>query len=158
MKKYSIEIKWGVIFMAVTLAWMLIENITGLHGAHIDKHAIYTNIFAIPAIAVYVFALLEKRKKDLGGVMTWKQGFISGLIITIIVGILSPLGQVIIHNVISPEYFPNVIEFVVSEGQMAQADAEEYFSLSNYIMQSVIGALIMGLLTSAIVAFFVKKG
>ncbi len=143
--------------MAVTLAWMLIEKLTGLHGVHIDKHAIYTNIFAIPAIAVYVFALLEKRKKDLGGVMTWKQGFISGLIITIIVGILSPLGQVIIHNVISPEYFPNMIEFVVSEGHMEQSEAEEYFNLSSYIMQSVIGALIMGLLTSAIVALFVKK-
>ncbi len=50
-----------------------------------------TNFFAIIAIAVYVFALLDKRKRDFGGRMTWIQGFVSGVIISIIVALLSPL-------------------------------------------------------------------
>ncbi len=60
------------------------ERIPGLLDVHLDKHAIFTNLVAIPAIAIYVIALLDKRKTDYGGYMTYKQGFISGIIITLI--------------------------------------------------------------------------
>lgn len=76
MKKYSTELKWATIFVVVTLVWMVLEKAVGLHGEHIDKHAIYTNLFAIPAIAVYVFALREKRDKDFGGTMTFSHRMI----------------------------------------------------------------------------------
>ena len=62
MKKFALEIKWGVIFTIVLLLWMVMEKLLGWHGKHIDKHAIYTNFFAILAILIYVLALLEKRK------------------------------------------------------------------------------------------------
>ena len=157
MKKYAIEIKWGLIFVSMTLIWMLLEKLVGLHGPHIDKHYIYTNLIAIPAFVIYAFALLEKRKKDYNGIMTWKQGFISGLIITLVVTILSPLSQIVTSTIITPEYFPNIIEYSVSSGKMDQAMAEQYFNLKSYVVQGLIGAPVMGLITSAIVAFFTKK-
>ena len=89
MSKYKIEIKWAVIFVFVILLWMVFEKLVGLHTTHIDKHAIYTNFFAIPAIIIYVFALLDKRKNYFNGIITWKQGFITGLIITLIVTVLN---------------------------------------------------------------------
>ncbi len=134
MKKYAIEIKWALIFVLMTLTWMLGEKLIGLHDQYLDKHMIYTNFYAIPAILVYVFALLDKRKRDFGGKMTYKQGFISGLIITIIVTILSPLTQTIISLVITPDYFANVIKLSVEMGMMTQTEAEVQFNLSNYIM------------------------
>ncbi|NBC65313.1 MAG: DUF4199 family protein [Bacteroidetes bacterium] len=157
MKKYTTEIKWGLIFTIVTLLWMVFERMMGWHGENIARHATMTNLFAIPAIVVYVIALLDKRKNDLGGIMTWGQGFISGLIITLVVVVLSPIAQYLTHTIISPEYFANVIEYAVSEAQMTREEAEGYFSLNNYMMQSAIGGLIMGIITSAVVAFFVKK-
>ena len=157
MNKYKTEIKWAGIFIAVSLIWMLAENLTGLHSEHIDKHMWYTNLFAIPAIAIYVFALLDKRNSDYNGTMTYKQGFMSGLIITLIVAIFSPLTQYITNSVISPDYFSNAISFSVSSGAMTQEQAESYFTLQNYIIQGFIGAIVMGVLTSAIVAFFTKK-
>ena len=42
-------------------------------------------------------------------------------------------------------------------GKMSLEEAEKYFSLQNYIIMSVVGALIMGVVTSALVALFVKK-
>ncbi len=156
MKKYSTELKWGVIFAGVALLWMVFENLMGWHGPNIDQHMYMTNIFAVFAIAVYVFALREKRTKDLQGSMSWKQGFMSGAVITGVVVILSPLTQYITHAFIAPEYFPNIIAHSVETGMVEQADAEGYFNLWNYTMQSIIGALVMGLLTSAIVAFFVR--
>jgi len=56
MAKYKIEVKWAVIFVIMSLLWMVLEKLTGLHDKHIDKQMIYTNFIAIPAIAVYVFA------------------------------------------------------------------------------------------------------
>jgi len=157
MKKLGIEFKWAVIFVLVSLAWMVLEKFVGLHGPHIDKHAIYTNLFAIPAIAVYIFALLEKRRNFYEGMMTYKQGFVTGVIITMMVTVLAPLTQYITSAVISPEYFPNVINYTVREGTMTLPEAERYFTMGNYIIQSLIGTLVMGLITTAAVAFFTKR-
>jgi FtsH-binding integral membrane protein len=137
---------------------MVLEKAVGLHSTHIDKHMYLTNLFAIPAILIYVLALREKKNKDYNGVMSFKQGFVSGLIITIIVGIFSPLTQWIISTIITPEYFPNVIAYSVETGyHNSLEEAQAYFNLENYMKQSAIGALIMGIITSAVVAFFVKS-
>jgi hypothetical protein len=157
MNKYKTEIKWAFIFMGVTLVWMLLERLTGLHSTHIDKHSTYTNFFAPIAIAVYVFALRDKRATDLGGKMMYKEGLISGIVISIMVGVLSPFGQLITAYVISPHYFENAISHGVANGLTTLEEAEAYFNLKNYIIQSTIFAPVMGVLTSAVVAFFVKS-
>jgi hypothetical protein len=157
MKKFTIEIKWGIIFSIVMLLWMMLEKALGWHDELIEKQAVYTNLFAIVAIAVYVVALLDKRKNYFRGKMTWLQGFYSGIAITVVVAILSPLTQYIISTVITPEYFPNVIEASVEKGKMTREQAEKYFSLNNYMLQSFVGSILMGVITSAIVALFVKK-
>jgi len=156
MKKYAIEIRWGLIFTGIALLWMVFEKLMGWHGEKIEVHLIYTNFFAIIAIAVFVFALRDKRRY-LGGTMSWMEGFVSGAIISVIVAILSPLSQYIVHTFLSPEYFPNAIAYAVENKGMTQEAAASYFNLQNYIMQSAIGGLVMGLLTSAIVALFVRK-
>lgn len=157
LQKYAIEIKWAFIFLGMTLAWMLLEKLSGLHGKYIDYHLYLTNLFAIPAVWVYVLALKDKKKQYYGGQMNYKQGFVSGLIITVIVTLFSPLSQWIISNVITPEYFPNVIKRSVEIGYYkTTAEAEANFNYANYAKQSTIAALVMGLVTSAIVAFFVR--
>lgn len=157
MKKYATEIKWALIFCAAALAWMVFEKAMGWHGPNIEQHPYMTNIFGLIAIVIYVFALREKRQK-LGGQMTWKQGFMSGLIISIIVALLSPLTQWLTHAVISPEYFPNAIAYSVEVGYHDSPEAAaEYFNLQSYMMQSGIGAVIMGVVTSAIVAIFLRR-
>jgi len=158
MKKYTTELKWGVIFSLATLLWMYFEKAMGWHGEKIDQHAAMTNFFAIIAIAIYVFALLDKRKRDFGGRMTWIQGFVSGVIISIVVALLSPLTQWITNTYISPEYFDNIIDYSIEAGYYDnEVDARAHFNLQAYILQSAVGAFIMGVVTSAIVAIFVRK-
>jgi hypothetical protein len=157
MKQYNIEIKWAIAFVLMTLVWMLLECLSGLHHQHIDKHEIYTNFIALPAIAIYVFALLDKRKNFYGGTMSYKQGFISGLIITLIVTAFSPLTQYITSTIITPDYFPNAIKYAVDAQKMTQQEANDFFNLKNYIVEGLIGAPIMGLVTTAIVAIFTRK-
>ena len=143
--------------MAATLLWMVIEKAVGLHGPLIDQHAIYTNIFAIPAILMYVLALRDKRSNFYEGRMTWVEGFLTGLKMTLVVVVLSPIGQYITHTMITPDYFNNAIAYAVESGALTEEAASDYFNLQSYMLQSMIGAAVMGLITGAIVAIFVKK-
>lgn len=157
MKKFAIEIKWGILFVVVQLLWMCGERVAGLHDENIEKHALFTNFFALVAIVVYVVALLDKRKNDFEGKMTWKQGFFAGLIITAVVTILTPFSQYFTSAVISPNHFENMISYTVESGKMTQEAAEAYFNMKSYMIQSIIFAPVVGIVTSALVALFVKK-
>lgn len=157
MKGIKIELKWAIIFIIAGLLWMYLERLVGLHNEFIDKHATLTNLYAIPAIAIYVLALLDKRKNYYNGIMSYKQGVISGLIITLIVTLLNPVSQYLTSEVIAPDYFPNVIEYVTETGEMTRAEAEAYFNLPGYILMGLIYAPVMGIVTTLIVAIFVRK-
>ena len=157
MKKFAIELKWGIVFAIVGLLWVVFEKQMGWHDENIASHATNTLYFAIIAIVTYVIALIDKRDNYYGGKMTWKHGFLTGLYIGIIVAILSPLTQWITHTYISPDYFDNAIEYSVSSGELTQEQAEKNFNLGNYILLSVISGIALGAITAAIVAIFVKK-
>jgi hypothetical protein len=157
MKKLKIEIKWAILFSVMTLLWMLLEKLSGLHGKYIDYHLYLTNLFAIPAILFMILGLKEKKKVFYGGQMNYKQGLISGIILSLIIALLSPLTQWVISYIISPEYFPNVIKRSVEIGYFkSTAEAEANFNYMNYAKQGAIGALVMGIVTTAIAMIFIR--
>ncbi|GIV27557.1 MAG: hypothetical protein KatS3mg027_1371 [Bacteroidia bacterium] len=157
MKNLKTELKWAVIFSVMALLWMVLEKVCGLHGKYIDYHLYLTNLFAIPAIVVMVMALKDKKKKDYNGKMSYIQGLISGIILSVFIALLSPLTQWITSYVITPEYFPNVIKRSVELGYYKTIEeAEAYFNYRNYAIQGAIGALIMGTLTTAIAMIFIR--
>jgi len=97
------------------------------------------------------------KKKELGGVISFKQAFMSGLIISVIVAVLSPVGAYIFHNFINPNFFTDFTQYAVSKGLMTQDKAEMYFSFSNYAMMGAVAALVMGAITSLVVALIVRN-
>lgn len=158
MKNLKIEIKWAIIFSIIGLLWMLLEKLVGLHSTHIDKHMYLTNLFAIPAIIVMVLALKDKKRDFYAGQMNYKQGLISGIILSVFIALLSPLTQWVTSTIITPEYFPNVIAYSIETGYYKSIEeAEAYFNLKNYIVQSTIGALVMGIITTAIAMVFIRS-
>ncbi len=157
MNSIKIEIKWAIIFSVMGLLWMVLEKVSGLHGEYIDYHLYLTNLFAIPAIIVMVMALKAKKNNFYHGQMTYKQGLISGIILSVFIAAISPLTQWITSYVITPEYFPNVIKRSVELGYYSTtAEAEAQFNYPNYAIQGVVGALVMGVLTTAIAMIFIR--
>lgn len=156
MNHIKIEMKWAFIFSLMGLLWMVLEKLAGLHGKYIDYHMYLTNLFAIPAIIVMVLALRDK-KKSLGGAITYKQGLISGIILSFFIALLTPLTQWITSYLISPEYFPNSIRRSVELGYYkTDEEAAAYFNYKNYATQGAIGAFIMGIITTAIAMIFIR--
>ncbi len=157
MKNIRTELKWAVIFSVVVLVWMVLEKISGLHGKYIDYHLYLTNLFAIPAIVVMVMALKNKKKHFYSGSMNYTQGLISGIFLSLFIALLSPFTQWITSYVITPEYFPNVIKRSVELGYYTTlAEAEANFNYQNYAIQGFIGALMMGIVTTAIAMIFIR--
>ncbi len=157
MKKFSIEIKWAINFSILTLLWMILEHSLGWHDENIAKHALYSNFFGIIAILIYFVAIKDKKNKFFMGNMTFRQGFISGVILSIVIALLSPIVQYVTFNYISPHFFKNMINYVVTNKIQTQIQAEEYFNIKSYVMQGLFGSLSMGVVTSAIIAYFLKS-
>ena len=157
MKKYRIEIKWALIFAAVFLLWMVLEKLIGMHDKHIEKQQFVTILILIPSIIVYVLAIKDKKKNFYAGNMTYKHGFLSGLMLTLFVVILSPINQLIISYIITPDYFANVIEHTVKSGMFTQEQAEAQFNIKSYIITNIVGGLVTGVIFSAIISIFTKS-
>jgi hypothetical protein len=157
MKNIKIEIKWAIFFALMTLGWMVLEKISGLHGKYIDYHLYLTNLFAIPAIWFMVLALKDKKKNFYNGNMSYRQGLIAGIIVSLFIAMLSPLTQWITSYLISPEYFPNVIKRSVELGYFeTTAEAEANFNYKNYAINSTIFAFVFGVATTAVAMIFIR--
>jgi hypothetical protein len=85
------------------------------------------------------------------------QGLLSGLVITLVVVLLTPLSQYISHTLISPDYFSNIIQLTVNTGKMTLQEAQAYFNLMNYTTMSVFFAAGMGIMTTVVVMIFMKS-
>ena len=154
--KIRLELKWAAILFLVTMLWMFFEKMMGWHGENIAQHAIYTNIYDILFAMVFAAALHDKKSKTEGS-FSWKQGFTYCIYITVIIAAISPLTQTIIHKIISPEYFPNIISFAVDNDFLTQEAAESNFNLNSYIIQNFIGTLILGAAVSLILPLFFRR-
>ena len=157
MGTIKVEIKWAIIFSMVGLLWMVLEKVSGLHDEYIDYHPYLTNLFAIPAIIMMVLALKEKKVNFYLGRMTYKQGLISGIVLSLLIAVISPLTQYITTYYITPSYFPNVIKRSVELGYYTSTEeAKSNFNYQNYAIQGAIGAFIMGIITTAIAMIFLR--
>ncbi len=157
MNKLRTELKYALAFFTMTLLWMCMERLVGLHSTHIDKHYIYTNLFAIPAILIFVVGLREKRNRDYQGIISYRQAFASGLIMTLFITILAPLAQYITSVYITPHFFENIINYSVTNKKQTMEEAVAYFNLTNYLKETLIGTPFMGIFTTAIVSIFIRK-
>jgi hypothetical protein len=157
MKSLKIEFKWATIFTITTLAWMFLEKTLGWHDEKIADHYWLSMLYMPVAIFLYILALREKRRRYYNKQLTWRQGFLSGLVVSVFAAALSPLAQYLTHHYITPEYFPNIIEYSVTNELMTLGAANEYFNITNYMMQSAIGVLVGGLVLSAIAAIILRR-
>ena len=156
MKKFTIEFKWAIISIIIFLAWMTLEKQLGFHDEKIKWQMFFTMLIIFPNFLLYYLALKDKKKNYYNCEMSWKQGFISGVVISFIVVIFSPITQFITHEFITPHYFDKLIALSVESKRLTLEEAQSYFNLSAYIWQSISSGLSFGVVIGAIVAYMIK--
>ena len=85
--------------------------------------------------------------------MDWKQGFLSGSILALIIALFTPLLQYVSFEIIAPEYFQKLIDLKTAKKTMTLEAAKDYFNLKSYIYMNVFSALSYGIVLSSIIAF-----
>jgi phosphotransferase system glucose/maltose/N-acetylglucosamine-specific IIC component len=149
------EIKWGLIFSLVQLLWLSLEYAVGLHDRYISLHLFLSLLFIIPAFVMMILAIAEKRR-SLGGSIGFKQAFLCGLGVSVVVSLLAPLNQFIFHRFINPSFFENMIDYMTSTGRSTLEQANAVFNLKSYMLQASMGAIVAGVITSLILAAIMR--
>jgi hypothetical protein len=150
------ELKWAIVYVVMTMAWSLLGKSLGFHDSRIATGVIFNTLIIIPSVIIYVLSMREKKLNYFGGQVSYKQTFMSGLILTLFVTILGPIYP-IFTNMISPDLFDKSIRFMVTSNQMSEADAVKQFTLLSFIIQGIFGSIIFGLIYSAVIAIFLKS-
>lgn len=156
MKNFAVEIRWGIRYVFVYLAWIIGEKSLGIYSNKIDDYFLSSALFYILGFLIYCLALNEKKKDFFNNNMDWKQGTVTGFFMSIVIALLMPLCQVAIHKVIAPEFFPNMIKHALASGRNKPEVVMNNFNLKAYIYQSVFFALSIGVTYSALAALFLK--
>lgn len=157
MKNFSIEIKWALRFTLLTLAWAIGEKAIGLHDEHIENYGMYTNLFVIPALLFFYLAIREKKKYVYNNSMTFRQGFVAGLVMSGIIALFTPAVQYVIYKSITPHFFDTIIDYKVKNHYITLENAKIYFNLKTYIIESSFTALSKGFITGALVSLFLRN-
>lgn len=137
MKNYIIEIRWAFIFTLASILWAGIEKLVGLHDSKIGTMPAFFLLFAIPAVAIYFLSLLEKKEKVFNGNMSWKEGTVCGIVLSLFIAVLSPVAQWAIYTLISPEYFAKAIKFYTEKHVLTEARAVEQFNIAAYMKREL---------------------
>ena len=140
MKNYSIEIKWALRFTLLTLAWAIGEKAIGLHDLYIADYGMCSLLFVIPAFLFFYLALAEKKKYFYNNSISWKQGFVSGIVLSFIITLFIPATQYVIYKSITPHFFENIIAYKVQH-KMTLENAKLYFNLKTYIIEGTFTGL-----------------
>ncbi len=156
MKTFAIEIKWALRYIFVYLAWAFLEKSMGVYAENFENYFLYSLLFYVFALLLYVLALKDKKEHFFNNKMEWKQGCVSGIYLTVIISLLMPIAQVIIHKAIAPEFFTNMIERSIASKNTDLVTVKNYFNLTSYIWNSIFMALSVGVVYSAVVARFLR--
>jgi len=104
-------------------------------------------------VGIYFVALLDKKKNVYQGKMTQSQGFISGILLTLFIGLLTPFLLRISLQYISPDFFSSMQSYMVSSKKMSAEQVKLYYNYRSFLLQTLFLNFSLGILSSAIFSF-----
>ncbi|MCK6603125.1 MAG: DUF4199 domain-containing protein [Bacteroidetes bacterium] len=169
---WQIELKWGLLTGLAISLWVLTEFFLGFHSTRMDLGEISGYFSGLIPLATYALALKEKKNQLTDGGLTFTNGVISGLAITVVTGLVLVVFFALYNTVIHPEYTETGIAWqtakLKSQGYADSTitrfmtDYRQKIGLGNTLFMVFFGTLAQGALISMVVTPFVirkrKKG
>ena len=155
-------LKWGFLTALLIFLWLTLEYLVGIQTDYIAFHPVITLLtLLIPLLCLY-YGLREEKLKD-PRQFSFSKGLLTGLLISGVAAVVGVVGQWAFHTWVNPDFFNSMITYQESKALaqgidvlVARREAEAYYSLESYLLQSIGGALIGGAVVSAILAFFMR--
>ena len=143
----KISLKYGLAITAVVIAWIVIVRIVMGVGADSRANMIGPIIFNVVAVAA-IFLGIIRRKDEVGGELSFKEGLKTGLGISFVYAASSCLFFLIYQLVAGPGLL--MTEAGATERPLWQTALGAYIGL-------FFGSLILGLIYSTLISFFLAK-
>lgn len=161
----KLELKWGIGIGLANLLWLYLSFFLGLHTNGLLLVQLMALIGFLISVIGYVLALRRVHRAYPEG--TFLEGVASGIRMSGMVALFAALAQLGYFFLIHPEWTDLMVDetsaYYEAQGVSGQ-DLEEYregarttFGLRSYLLQSVLGALFLGVLTTLITMAVLKR-
>lgn len=128
----NLVLKYGGLIAAILIAVMLVPlafQTTDQMIANMDLGEIVGYTTMIVATGLIFFALREHRNRNLGGVMSFRTGFLTGLAVSAVAAVLFGLATALFYAWIGPERTHEFMQaYVVARSEDASAALAAYES------------------------------
>ena len=128
------------------LAWMEISG----QNSSFDKSPL-TPLLIIIAQALIWYIGIAAKKKLLKNTISFKQGFVEGLKISLVFATVSSLIVLFYYKIVNPGIVASVKEAYMMKGASDQA------AIHVDMLMQFVTSMIFGIVSSAIIAFFLKS-
>ena len=157
---------YGILSGALVCAFVMVEFFLGFHSTKIGQGKYMSYFGVLIPITIIVIAILYK-KKDGGGFLEFKEGMKTGIIISLITGIITTFFMMLYNSYINPEFFDTALAYQTKLFKEAGKTPEEIASileqyktnqkLSAQLVSGLIGTPLMGMLPTLLVTMILRK-
>lgn len=127
---WKIEFKWTLIFSLVSIMWMVMERILGLHNGFLEYHFYFSLLSIIPLYVVFTLAIKDKGVNRYEGENQLMNSIYTLLKLILLVTISSPFVQYLALSYVSPNYFKNLAQLAIEQSKLT--DLEEAKSVMGF--------------------------
>ena len=151
----STILKWGLITGMVYVAFSLISNLLGIQSGEGNKSLgfiLYTVLMVVTFFTIYN-GIKEFKQDDLNNTMTFGEGFMAGLKITLIAGAIAGVFAFIYMSFIDPDMGDKILSAAEDEWDRQNA-SEEQRALGRKITGYLLNPIFMTFFTILYIAFW----
>lgn len=142
--------RYGLLMTGLLLVCLTYLELTGNNKSFDNKHPVFF-VYQFVAPAVVWYLGMRARKNAQGGKLTYKQGFMEGLKISLVFAFTSPLLFGAYYLLVNPE----ILGYVKTAYGMA--DASNGMIIAIDLLAQIVAALIFGSIYATIIAFFTRS-
>ena len=157
MKQFSIELKWAFNFFIASMLWMMLEKFLGYHDDKIQYQPLFSMLLGFVTLVIYIFALKDKKINFYHNQMNWREGFVSGLTLSLVIALFTTMIEYTKHHVISPYFLETMQKIIVEQNKMTLENAENFFTFSNTLSQSIFYVISFGSVLAALISLVIKS-
>ncbi|NNE25494.1 MAG: hypothetical protein HKN09_01505 [Saprospiraceae bacterium] len=125
MSEYQLHLKWALLLLGTLLTWQVIERFAGWHGSYIDYHYKFSFINLIIFVVIYYLAFVDILKHKEQSISDKYVIRINGIVLTLIVCLLTPVGLWLLYNFISPNLMSEEIAYKITTENIKPAAAAQ---------------------------------
>lgn len=154
-------VRCGILVGLGSFAWILAEYFVGFRTTDFSTH-LTTSLFTIAVLIVGIVLAVYYRRSQLGNRFSFRSGFMTGLGISLVAGLVMVFGQYIYLGVIDPGYLERAQDWsayiqvlngqTVEQASASTADNAWKYNIHVRALGQVPYFLIQGVVVSAIVS------